>query len=138
VVALLLNLTASGQSFSHRGKLTLLPDGYAKVKIADLRYVAAYRVMANDHRLNAVLEISSLRRTITLKDDELKEVLEREALKAERVRAIAERNATLEDSLTKCATKRDKLKPWSDVGKVAVGALALVAGYTIYTNTLAP
>lgn len=138
MVALLLNLTASGQSSSSRGKLTLLPDGYARVKVDDLRYVAAYRLIANDYRRNAVLEIASLRRAIDLKDEEIKEVLERETLKAERVRAIAERNAQLEEDLKKCVTRRDRLKPWATIGKVSVGVLTLVAGYTIYTATLAP
>jgi hypothetical protein len=134
LVALLLNSTASGQSSSSRGKLTLLPDGYARVKVADLRYVAAHRILANDWKTNAVLEIASLRRVIDLKDREIQEVLAREALKTERVKAIAERNAQLEEELRKCAKKRDRLKPWSDVGKVATVAAVIVSGFAIHKS----
>ena len=116
----------------------MLPGGFAKVSVKDLRYVAAYRIMANDYRRNAVLEITSLRRAIDLQQEQIAEMEQREALKDARVRAIAERNAQLEQDLQRCAKKRDRLKPWADAGKVAVSALALVAGYTIYSATLAP
>jgi hypothetical protein len=104
------------------------------VKLKDLRYALAYRLIANDWKTNAVLEIASLRRVIDLKDQEIKEVLAREALKTERVKAIAERNAQLEEELRKCAKKRDRLKPWSDVGKVATVVVVIVSGFAIHKS----
>jgi len=134
VAVILLNSTASGQSSSSRGKLTLLPNGYAQVKIQDLRYVAAYRVMANDWRTNAVLEISSLRRTIDLQTQQITLMQEQQAVKDASIKAVADRNAQLEQALKECNKKRDRLKPWADAGKVGAAVLVVVSGFTIYKS----
>lgn len=135
VAATVLNSTASGQSSSSRGKLTLLPGGFAKVKVEDLRYVAAYRVLANDYRTNATLEIAALRRANAAKDEEIKAILEREATKDMRIRAIAERNSQIEDDLTRCAKKRDALRTWATIGKGAVALAGIALSYHIYQRT---
>jgi hypothetical protein len=130
--------TVSGQSSSPHGKLTLLPDGYARVKVEDLRYVAAYRIMANDYRRNAVIEVASLRRSIDAKDQQIRAMTEAEAIRQERLKALAERNAQLEDDLRACAKKRDRLRTFAAIGKVFVGVCVAGAGYGIYQTTIQP
>jgi hypothetical protein len=129
--------TASAQSSSD-SRWTLLPGGYAKVPVKDLRYAAAYRLISDSQRKLLAVEIAARRSEAEALRAVIKAMEEEAKLKDERVKAIVTRNGELEDGLVKCATKRDKLKPWARIGQVSVGVLALIAGYTIYSVTVAP
>ena len=124
----MLNSTASAQSSSPHGRWTLLPGGFAKVPVKDLRYAAAHRLVANHWRSNAVLEIASLRKAIDTKDQQIAKMLERDSLQAVFVRHLVVRTTVLEDELEKAKKKQANLKPWANLGKAITATAVIVTG----------
>jgi hypothetical protein len=134
----MLGSTASAQSSSVNHRWTLLPGGFAKVPVQDLRYAAAYRIIEGERNLAAVLEAAARGREAEALREQIRAMEEKERLQAARIKPLADRNAQLEEDLMACARKRDGLRSWALIGKTAVGVCAVALGYTVYKSTLAP
>jgi hypothetical protein len=129
----MLDSTAYAQSSSENRRWTLLPGGFARVPVQDLRYAAAYRVIEGERNIAAVLEAAARGREAQALREQIKTMEEAEALRTARIKPIVDRNAQLEEDLKKCAKKRDGLRSWALIGKVSVGLCAMGLIYTVYT-----
>jgi hypothetical protein len=129
----MLDSTAYAQSSSDNRRWTLLPGGFARVPVQDLRYAAAYRVIEGERNIAAVLEAAARGREAQALREQIKAMEEAEALRTARIKPIVDRNAQLEEDLIKCAKKRDGLRSWALIGKVSVGLCAVGLIYTVYT-----
>jgi hypothetical protein len=117
----------------------LLPGGFAKVPVQDLRYAAVYRIVEGERNIAAVLEAAARGREAEALREQIKAMEEKERITMTRLLPILDRNAQLEDDLQKCAKKRDRLKLWADFGKgSAVAVIVTLTVLIIDFFTLAP
>jgi hypothetical protein len=133
----MLDSTAYAQSSSDNRRWTLLPGGFARVPVQDLRYAAAYRVIEGERNIAAVLEAAARGREAQALREQIKAMEEAEAIRTARIKPIVDRNTQLEEDLIKCAKKRDGLRSWATIGKVAVGLCAVGLGYSVI-KTVSP